>query len=86
MVHTNQKPTLDSLPNPSKFSIMIEKLSKSTEMGYIETILSYCDENSIEFETVAKLVNPTLKDKLRKEFSEIHNLLPKQPKLKRKTK
>lgn len=76
---------LSCLPNPHKFSIMIEKMSRQFEMGYVDTIINYCEENNIEYETVAKLVNPTLKDKLKKEFSESHHLLPKTAKLSKRS-
>lgn len=75
---------LSCLPNPHKFSIMIEQMARSQETGYVDTIINYCEENDIEYETIAKLVNPTLKDKIKKEFSEKHNLLPKTTKLLRK--
>ena len=75
----------DCLPNPHKFSIMIEDLSRQFRTDYVDTIVNYCEENDMEYETVAKLLNPTLRDKLRKEFSDKRNMLPKVAKLSKKS-
>lgn len=75
----------DYLPNPHKFSLMIETLSRKFQTDYIDTILNYCEEHDMEYETVAKLLNPTLKDKIKKEYSESRNMLPKVAKLAKKS-
>lgn len=51
----------------SKFSMEIENIVKSSngELNYIEAILTFCEENSIEFESVPKLLSKTLKEKLK---------------------
>jgi len=48
-----------------KFSNDIEMLVKdNTDMNYIEAICHYCAENSIEIESVKKLISKPLKEKL----------------------
>ena len=48
-----------------KFAEDIEHLVLSTKMNYIDAIVQYCEDNEIEIETVNKLINKPLKDKLR---------------------
>ena len=48
-----------------KFSNDIEMLVKDNKgMNYIEAICHYCAENSIEIESVKKLISKPLKEKL----------------------
>ena len=47
-----------------KFAMEIEKLVKENEsMNYIEAICHYCEENSIEIESVSKLISKPMKEK-----------------------
>ncbi len=49
-----------------KFSNDIELLVKeNNDMNYIEAICHYCEENSIEIESVVKLINKPMKEKLK---------------------
>lgn len=74
----------ERFPTQHRFSLMIEELSAKLNVGYVEAVVHYCEKNDIEIETAAKLINPTMRDKLKKEFSEKLGMLPKVPKLKRK--
>ena len=38
---------------------------RNGSLNYIEAIISYCEENEIEFESVPKLLSKTLKEKLK---------------------
>lgn len=51
----------------SKFSMEIERLvmSSNGHLNYIEAILTFCEENEIEIESVPKLLSKTLKEKLK---------------------
>jgi len=51
----------------AKFSMEIENIVKTNngELNYIEAIITFCDENEIEFESVSKLLSKTLKEKLK---------------------
>ena len=59
----------------NKFTTDIEQLVLTTELNYIEAIIvSYCEENNIEFESVGKLIAKPLKDKLKAEATELNYL------------
>ena len=57
-----------------KFAEEIESLVLNTKMSYIEAIIQYCEDNSIELDTVNKLVSKPLKEKLRYEATELNFL------------
>ena len=49
-----------------KFTNDIENLVQNNiDMNYIEAICHYCEENSIEIESVSKLISKPLKEKLK---------------------
>ena len=48
-----------------KFAEDIEHLVLTTNMNYIDAIVQYCEDNEIELETVGKLVNKPLKEKIK---------------------
>ena len=55
-----------------KFTNDIENLVQNNhDMNYIEAICHYCEENSIEIESVSKLITKPMKEKL-KGLSLIH--------------
>ncbi len=57
-----------------KFAEDIEHLVMSSKMNYIDAIVEYCDQNSIEIETVNKLISKPLKDKLKYDAQELNYL------------
>jgi hypothetical protein len=59
-----------------EFAIAVETLVKSKDMGYLEAIIHYCDNNGLEADDVHKLVVGSLKEKLEAE-AQRNNLLPK---------
>ena len=58
----------------NKFTTDIEQLVLTTELNDIEALVSYCEENNIEFESVGKLIAKPLKDKLKAEATELNYL------------
>jgi|TARA_B100000035_G_scaffold50543_1_gene39128 hypothetical protein len=64
-----------------KFSQDIEQLVLNSELNYIEAIVSYCEENNIELDSVSKLISKPLKEKLKSEAMEL-NFLKKTSKAK----
>jgi hypothetical protein len=48
-----------------KFTNDIENLVYNNDMNYIEAICHYCEENSIEIESVSKLITKPMKEKLK---------------------
>lgn len=57
----------DKFLTSAKFSETIEKIVKESNglVNYIEAMVTYCEENSIEFETVSKLISKPLKEKIK---------------------
>ena len=56
----------------SKFSLEIENFVKDGSLNYIEAIVMYCEEKSIEIEGVNKLINKPLKEKLKYEAQKLN--------------
>jgi len=50
---------------PQKFAIEIEKIVVEEELNYIDAILHYCDSNSLEIESITKLISKPLKERLK---------------------
>ena len=63
-----------------QYNIEIEELVERTKMSYLDAMLHHADENGLESETVAGLINVKTKTKLREE-AEILNFMPKTSKL-----
>jgi hypothetical protein len=59
---------------PQKFAQDIELIVKVSKINYIDAIITYCEENSIEVETVSKLISKPLKEKLRHNATELNFL------------
>ena len=64
----------------SEFYTKIVKLVEDTKLSYMDAVLHYCDQNNMEPETAAQLVNTKLKAQIREE-AEVLNFLPKTAKL-----
>ena len=56
----------------SKFSLEIENIVKDGSLNYIEAIVMYCEEKSIEIEGVNKLINKPLKEQLKYEAQKLN--------------
>jgi len=67
LMSSNAESSADKFLTSSKFAEDIEKLVKDSNglVNYIEAVVSYCDENQIEIETVSKLISKPLKEKLK---------------------
>ncbi len=66
----------------SKFSQEIETMvTNDPEVSYLDAILSFCEVNNIELETVPKLISKPLKEKLKYEAMNL-NFLKKTSKAK----
>ena len=50
---------------PQKFAIEIEKIVSQEQLNYIDAIIHYCESNSIEVESVTKLISKPLKERLK---------------------
>jgi predicted oxidoreductase len=63
-----------------RYNSEIEEIVIRTKMSYLDAMLYHADENGLESETVAGLINVKTKTKLREE-AEILNFMPKTSKL-----
>lgn len=50
---------------PSKFALEIEKIVIEEGLNYIDSICHFCEINSLEVESVTKLISKPLKEKLK---------------------
>ena len=64
----------------NEFYIKIQELVVQTKLSYMDAVLHYCDQNGMEPETAAQLINGKLKAQIREEAEEL-NFLPKTAKL-----
>ena len=60
---------------PTKFSQEIEMLvNRNSDMNYIDAIVHFCEANSIDLESVPKLISKPLKEKLKYDAMELNFL------------
>jgi hypothetical protein len=60
---------------PSRFAQEIESLvHQNDDMSYIDAILHFCESNSIDVESVPKLISKPLKEKIKYEAMELNFL------------
>ena len=60
---------------PSRFAQEIESLVQlNADMNYIDAIIHFCEQQSIDVESVPKLISKPLKDKLKAEAMELNFL------------
>ena len=61
---------------PTKFSLLIEQMVQTKNISYMDACLEYCKEKELEPNSIAKLVNKSLKQKIQMEAEQLH-FLPK---------
>ena len=66
--------------SPNGFSLYIEGKVAAQEISYMEAIIQYCEEVDIDVESISKLINQSLKDKVQIE-AEDGNYFKKRGKL-----
>ncbi len=64
-----------------KFAQEIEDIVKNTHVNYIDAIVTYCEIENIELDTISKLVSKPLKEKIKCDATEL-NFLKKTTKAK----
>ena len=57
-----------------KFAEDVERLVLYTGCNYIDAIVEYCEINSIEIDTIGKLVSKPLKEKVKRDADELNYL------------
>ena len=71
----NKNTELDII-TPTKFSLLIEQMVQTKKITYMDACLEYCKNKEIEPNSIARLVNKSLKQKIQMEAEELH-FLPK---------
>ena len=69
-----------NLYTSERYNSEIEEIVERTSMSYLDAMLYHADENGLESETVAGLVNVKTQTKLREEAEQL-NFMPKTSKL-----
>jgi len=60
---------------PSRFAQEIEKIVQNdSNMTYIDAIVYFCEQNSLDIESVPKLISKPLKEKIRGEATRLNYL------------
>ena len=59
---------------PTKFSLLIEQIVQTKHISYMDACLEYCKEKEIEPNSIARLVNKALKQKIQMEAERLHYL------------
>ena len=57
-----------------KFAVEIEDIVKNNNMSYIDSIVFFCEKNSLDVEVIPKLMSKPLKEKLKAEAMELNFL------------
>ena len=58
----------------AQFAQDIEAIVKNDNLGYIDAIVHYCEQNAIDGESVPKRISKPLKEKLKWEATELNYL------------
>ena len=58
----------------AQFAQDIEAIVKDDNLGYIDAIVHYCEQNAIDVASVPKLISKPLKEKLKWEATELNYL------------
>ena len=61
---------------PQKFAIEIEKIVAEEQFNYIDAIVHYCEINSLEVESVTKLISKPLKERLKWDATRLNFMKP----------
>jgi len=67
--------------NTKKFSLIIEEIVLDKKLSYMDAIVDYCENNEMEIESAAKLVNTKIKESIKLEASDLNLLKEKVVKL-----
>lgn len=75
---SNFQPTKEEIRN---FSYTIDEMVTTSDYTYVEAIITYCDENELEYETAALLISDEIKYKIESEVVDKNLLVYKTNKL-----
>jgi hypothetical protein len=60
-----EKVLAEKFLTPIKFSYIIENIVLNEKLNYIDAIIHYCEKESIEVDSISKLMTKPLKEKLK---------------------
>jgi len=63
-----------SLMTSNTFVSMVETRVRTLGMGYLEAITDVCEKSGLEFESVSKLMTPTMRKLLQSEATKLNML------------
>ena len=63
--------------NKLEFNQEIEKFVKETDESYIDAVVHYAEKNEVEIETVSKMLNKVIRQKIESEASDLNFLKEK---------
>ncbi len=63
--------------NAKQFSLYIERVVQEKRMTHMDAVLEYCKENYLDPQDISKLINKSLRDKIKVNATEL-NYFPKQ--------
>ena len=64
----------------AEFSTKIQELVNETRMGYMDSIVHYCEQTGMEINVASTLISSAMKSKIREEAQDL-NLLKRSSKL-----
>ena len=67
--------------NKAEFNQEIERFIKNTGETYIDAVVHYAEKNNIEVETISKMLNKVIRQKIESEASDLNLLREKLCKL-----
>lgn len=63
--------------NTNEFALYIESIVQEKNISHMDAVLYYCEQNYIDPEDVAKMINKSLKQKIELDMID-SNMLPKK--------
>ena len=80
---TNEETLTDALiitkrfRSPNEFSLYIEEKVLQESISYMDAVIGYCNDIDIDVESVTKLINQSLKDKIQNEAEDQNYMRPR---------
>ncbi len=63
-----------SVMTQTDFAMTIERIAAAEKLSHVDAVLHYCADNFIEPTEIAKMIDGSLKDKIRMNFVEMEML------------
>ena len=63
---------MDNFENIQKFSSIIFDRVESNRLEYVDAIVSYCEEQELDIDSIVSLISPSLKQKMEEEAIQLN--------------